>query len=921
MTPSSEKFPKRKAQSTKQARLPELFFSDHLGLSDPGTSSIHPPLGTSSIHSQSQNRNCSPVSLVLSENRSSTVPSVDSLFSSLNHEQKMAAEASPGILQIVAGPGTGKTKVLVSRVAHLLLRQRIPPQNIVVTTFTKKAAAELVERLRVLGPQVDVDKILVGTFHSICFRLVRRFGAKIGLPRVSVADEKDAVQLVAQALEKVDVSAYPDDETAPFKARSGIDSKKVRRHLSRLKASLSEMSRSPADGKRFISRVLSLYQELLTASHLIDFDDCLILALRLLRDHHILPHVEHTLVDEFQDCSAVQLELMYAFSQGRSVTVVGDPDQSIYAFRAAQSGTFGDMRRHYEELGCTYQVVRLTENYRSTAAILALSERVMRQQMGREEKTLRAQHTASILPGYACLDSAAQEARWIAHHISHLGQYEIFDRADFAVLVRTAYQTRAIETEFARAKIPYTIVKGRAFWERRDVVAVVDYLRAVASDFDRLALFRALNVPRRGFGPKSVAELVQLHEKHKCLAFETLKQVASGAIQSSLGQKAQAQLTGFVNFVEKARSCLSECYEANDLGRFFNYVYVQSGLEKELGPDSEGNILEVRSQLAQFVLEDEEVSGQMGEIETEKEELRIRGDTGDKNISIPKIKKAENNLDVSREHLRQFLELLSLFDTDLSQESSQKVSISTIHGAKGLEWPVVFVPGLSEGLLPASFAVDDSKPETINEERRCFYVAASRAKVLLFLSAYTEDLDGQWGRKPIEKPSRFLKDLEGLICSKLSWPQETIEILQTITSRPPTKVDYKKLEEKYQLCLQAYVRKGVDPTSVTTGFASANEFKRNGKAPAYIPVRPSKKHNPHPMALPIIAQSSELKKTSFDRRNYAPKFSSPACNSVSTSRQKMAPEISAASSASTSVKRAPTYIPTRTTTKRRLGTR
>ena len=413
--------------------------------------------------------------------------------------------------------------------------------------------------------------------------------------------------------------------------------------------------------------------------------------------------------------------------------------------------------------------------------------------------------------------------------------------------------------------------------------------------------------------------MVQLHEKHKCLAFETLKQVASGTIQSSLGQKAQAQLTGFVNFVEKARSCLSESYEANDLGRFFNYVYVQSGLEKELGPDSEGNILEVRSQLAQFVLEDEEVSGQMGEIETEKEVLRIRGDTGEKNISIPKIKKAENNLDVSREHLRQFLELLSLFDTDLSQESSQKVSISTIHGAKGLEWPVVFVPGLSEGLLPASFAVDDSKPETINEERRCFYVAASRAKVLLFLSAYTEDLDGQWGRKPIEKPSRFLKDLEGLICSKLSWPQETIEILQTITGRPPTKVDYKKLEEKYQLCLQAYVRKGVDPTSVTTGFASANEFKRNGKAPAYIPVRPSKKHNSHPMALPIIAP--ELKKTRFGRRNYAPKFSSPVCTSDSTSRKKMAPETSAASSASTSVKRAPVYIPTRTTTKRRLGTR
>lgn len=869
----------------------------------------------------------------------------------LNSQQLLAAEAPPGVLQIVAGPGTGKTKVLVARVAHLL--RSVPPQNIVVTTFTKKAANELVERLRAVS-DAPVDKLRVGTFHSLCFRLLRQYGSRIGLSDLHVADEKDAHQLVAEVMknlsgdELAEIDGLPAEATLPYRSKTdGLEPKKVRRAISRLKARGVE----PDDPllaqteMRLVGIVYRQYQLRLAAHCLVDFDDCLLQGLRLLAVQQLL--VEHVLVDEFQDTNEVQLRLMYAFAKHHNVTVVGDPDQSIYAFRDAQSGNFDKMRLHYNSLGRQCNVVHLVENYRSTSDILDLSERLMRQQVGRAQKNLRAQTATTFPPQHAVLTSPEEEARWIAYHVAHLHRYrDLFSWSDVAILVRSAYQTRAIETELVRQKIPYFMVKGRAFWDRKEVAAMVDYLRCVSSDSDRLAWLRLLNMPKRGFGPKAVAELGVICDRLGLLAYHTLERVAAGKLASSFGEKLRKALGVFLNVVQEARDMLDGAKErefrpidqmvrvpddgtrhlldnvpevtargenlskqsetgaypsSDSLDRFFTFLYSRSGLQTEFDdPDCDLNVLEIKSQLVEFQPKDEE----------EPEEP-----LGDR---------------PGMTFLRKFLSLLSLFDTDpdTSSPETPKVAISTIHGAKGLEWPVVFVPGLSEGLLPAAYALEDA--ESVNEERRCFYVATTRAKVLLFMSSYLET-EGKWGRKPIDSASRFLKSLP-LDNAKDVW--SNMPQVYVATGKLLDGVDFDGLEKEYRMCLRAQVQKNVDTSSFDLGFSTGKaqisvQTKNVGKAPAYVPVRSKGFVPPRPLHPKVGSGSFKSPRASAT--------STSASMSSATSIAPATPVASAASitptpysssksqirsaSATTAVKRAPAYIPVRPASKRRLGTR
>lgn len=893
----------------------------------------------------------------------------------LNSQQLLAAEAPPGVLQIVAGPGTGKTKVLVARVAHLL--RTVPPQNIVVTTFTKKAANELVERLRAVS-DAPVDKLRVGTFHSLCFRLLRQYGARIGLSDLHVADEKDAHQVVAEVLKNMTadelavVDALPAESTLPYRSKTdGLDPKKLRRAISRLKARGIEAN-DPLlqnEEQRLVGLVYQQYQRRLLAHCLVDFDDCLLQGLRLLAVQQLL--VEHVLVDEFQDTNEVQLRLMYAFARHNNVTVVGDPDQSIYAFRDAQSGNFDKMRHHYTSLGLQCHVVHLVENYRSTTDILALSERVMRQQVGRAQKTLRSQYSSSFPPQHAVLTSSEEEARWIAYHVAHLHRYrDLFSWSDIAILVRSAYQTRAIETELVRQKIPYIMVKGRAFWDRKEVSAMVDYLRCASSDSDRLAWLRLLNMPKRGFGPKAVAELGELCDLLGLLAFHTLERVALGKLPSSFGEKMRASLADFLDVLREARDILDstenpkkengtsnfrsieqmvhitipevaiEPENTSDIGenipsissdlleRFFTFLYTRSGLQKEFDDaDCDLNVSEIKSQLVEFQPQDDE------EVE---DRLHRPG----------------------MAFLRMFLSLLSLFDTDPDTTSSNtpKVAISTIHGAKGLEWPVVFVPGLSEGLLPAMYALEDA--ESVNEERRCFYVATTRARMLLFMSSYLET-EGKWGRKPIDAASRFLKDLS-LNKAKDIWGN--MSQVYEAAGKHPEDVDFDGLEKQYRMCLRAQVQKDVDTSSFELGFSTgkaqlSRQPKRVGKAPVYIPMRTKLFVPPRPLhsrisggstsSAPISSVSSVSSASSISSVSSSISSASSVSSTSSASTAPIrAPNTSLNVSAnsypfkslerkpiqsiasvpsdtakSTATKRAPAYIPVRPASKRRLGTR
>lgn len=887
----------------------------------------------------------------------------DGILATLNASQKEAVTCPcSGVVQIVAGPGTGKTKVLVARVAYLLLHEHILPHNIIVTTFTKKAANEMMERLRDMlkGTEIVVGNLLIGTFHSICYKIIQKFGNRIGINKYSIADDRDALQILGDVLLKRlsdndwdIIDLLPEEQIAPFRSKGdndkyrGCDMKKLRKKISHLKATGVTSEDLGSDSLRkglvgsenlFVLLVYSHYQQSLQANNLLDFDDCLLYCYKIVSRFPVLSHIEHTLVDEFQDTNEIQLRLMYEFAKGHlsnpnlqhNVTIVGDPDQCIYAFRHAQSGNFDKMRDHYlrsHQLQC--KVISLSENYRSTTDILQVSENIMRQQMDRTTRQLRSQLQTSFKPMIADLDSADQEARWIAYQIDHLRKFPsgLFTYSDMAILVRSAYQTRVIETELTKKKIPYFMVRGKAFWERKEVAAMVDYLRCVANENDRMALLRCSNFPKRGLGPKAMAELDIIIERQQVrndgdskLVFDTLRMVSTSKIPSGLGPKMRQSLGLFLDIIDTARNELKEAYHGSNsqagMEQFFLKLYGSSGLQNEFREDvnCDLNIMEVKSQLVEFEMPPETSFDESSGIENANGEISQGSDP----IDAPTEPSAT-------EFLRSFLSLVTLFDTDphandVDEANQPRVAISTIHGAKGLEWPVVFVPGVSEGLLPASFATSDNNIESINEERRCFYVATTRAKMLLYLSSYTDT--GTWGRRPIEKPSRFLDKLDHMFSKQTPIDSEQkLDMVYAMMARTkPEQFDFASNHKKYETCMKLFVSGEIDEAPCLIGFTSVGKFGQNkvkagvnwkstnvsrteqvrlpGKAPAYIPMRPKAPYKRVPSAIMLSNTISNAVS------------SKPATPPVST------PSVTTGNS-----KRAPTYIPVRPSKKRRLGTR
>lgn len=700
------------------------------------------------------------------------------ILDGLNFNQKKAVTAPPsGRLQIIAGPGTGKTKVLVSRVAYLIIKHGIEPYKIIVTTFTKKAANEMTERLHALlhDQQINLDKLLIGTFHSICFRILKIYGSKIGLQDYSIADERDSNQLLKEVLENLNsndlVVSSNQQEQAVFKGSKheksgGFDYKRLKTHISKLKSKniVPELYYNGVCN-RFLALVYTKYQQKLADEKVLDFDDCLLYCNKLISAHPVLNFVEHVLVDEFQDTNEVQLQLMYQFARGHpsdptlqdNITIVGDPDQSIYAFRNAQSKNFTKMKDYYaRKLGFGCEEVQLTNNYRSTNDILRFSEAIMRQQSTRTEKNLVSLYETSYKPTYKLLNSAEQESRWIVYQIEHLLALpkSPIKFGDISIIVRSANQTRVIENELTRRRIPYSMIRGKAFWDRQEVVSILDYLRVVASSTDRIAYLRTLKYPKRGFGDKTMETLNAVFEDNatkQISAFDTLKKLAQGQSSSKLNSKCVSNLRPYLDFIEKARAMMKEIEAAPEPNKeavlkLFDFIYTNSGLKRELNNQKEQqlNITEVQNQLCEFSPQDDELSNYIG-------------------ASSDEVLKDDRNL------LTKFIQSIGLYETqaqvnagDSNDKSKGKVSISTIHGSKGLEWLVVFVPGLTEGLLPSAFAQGDQDEESIDEERRCLYVATTRPKILLYLSSYTET-EGKWGRPPLTDTSRFLKDL---ICKR-----------------------------------------------------------------------------------------------------------------------------------------------------------
>lgn len=859
----------------------------------------------------------------------------------LNSNQRLAVTTpNNSILQIIAGPGTGKTKVLISRVAYLLLHEQIPPEKIIVTTFTKKAANEMLERLgNLLGETVDISKLIIGTFHSICFRIIKQYGGRIGLAKFNIANENDSDKVLKEVFKnlspaEIDLLERDSPEMAVLTTAGsnsedkyhGLDTKRVKRAISSLKAKgiTHEFYKVTSDSNKVLSFLYSNYQERLKANLLLDFDDCLLYCYRLVTGYPVLSFVQHVLIDEFQDTNEIQLQLMYAFATGHptikktqnNVTIVGDPDQSIYSFRDAQSINFEKMKDHYKSV----KQITLDENYRSTSDVLNFSELVMRQQKLRVLKSLNSQMQHSFKPVFAKLENSSAEARWIAYQISQLTKLpnEPIDYNGISILVRSSFQTRAVEDELRKARIPYVMVKGKAFWERKEVVAILDYLRVVANKNDRIALLRILNYPKRGIGEKSMAaieEKLENEDRRETTVFEVFKRIID---EVKLSSKSKIALGTFIDCVEKATEMMLQILDQPSIGQFFNHVYEYSGLKQELkeDPNQDLNVNEVKQQLCEYTPPDDEIWGDGNQVQEDQESPNL---------------------------ISSFIHSIGLYETDPKNKdeadnSRGRVSISTIHGSKGLEWPAVFVPGLIENMLPARFAISSQNEESIDEERRCFYVSTTRAKVLLYLSSYK--YYSQYNTSSQCDESRFIKGiLNSTTMSQDAFKNDqSMERLYGLLGLPaPKSGDFYK---EYVAGLEEFVSDDLESSGYSTPQTSYNASYQNVSYPSHNHA--PKAHSKAPSKVAGLAKAAGLSKAPAFAN--APAHSKAPTNSVLKAptnhvilkapkyeihRKRETPLIplvvkkfkpftaprfvdqTAASTAAPTVKLAPTYIPDR----------
>jgi DNA helicase-2/ATP-dependent DNA helicase PcrA len=635
------------------------------------------------------------------------------ILATLNPAQREAAEAIKGPVLILAGPGSGKTRVITYRVAYLVKLCGVSPHHIMAVTFTNKAAREMKERLEQLLGQA-IEALTLGTFHAICARILRREGKAVGIESSFVIyDEDDQLRLVKQVLEelKLDPKQY-----VPQALRSAIDAAK-----SRLISPEDYGQQVSSYFEEIVHRVYQRYQQLLSQGQAVDFDDLLMKSTQLFRDHpKILARYQsryvHILVDEFQDTNIAQYELMKQLAgKYRNLCVVGDPDQSIYSWRFADLRNILSFEKDYPEA----KVVLLEQNYRSTKTILEVASDVISANVLRKPKKLWTENEdgtpVAVIESY----NAEEEAQSVVNEIEKLVGQEQISLKDCAVMYRVNAQSRALEETFLRYGVPYKLVGGTRFYQRQEVKDIIAYLRAIHNPQDNVSWLRIINVPARGIGQKTTSTLQSWAKAHDMSLFGALKQMNHNAIageaKQSLPSRTIQALAGFDalmgEFIAHSRE-LTLSGLLNEILEHTGYrAYIQ---DKEHGEERWENIMELRNVAAEY-----------NELDTEKA-------------------------------LTAFLEKVSLVsDIDELDETADAVTLITLHQAKGLEFPAVFIVGLEEGILPHRKSFDD--PQQMEEERRLCYVGITRAKKHLYLlRSYRRSLFGSSTANP---PSRFLPDI------------------------------------------------------------------------------------------------------------------------------------------------------------------
>ncbi|KAL1411641.1 ATP-dependent DNA helicase srs2 [Vanrija albida] len=747
-------------------------------------------------------------------------------LASLNPAQLRAVTAPPDVpLQILAGPGSGKTRVLTSRVAHLVKCHGYQPHQITAVTFTNKAASEMRKRLQALLGEKDAATLVLGTFHATCARYLRRHGKRIGLDNnFAIADADDCKKMMARLLKerapelaKMHINLKEGvvlNEISKAKVKEetpGMMAVRARREAEKNAGADSVGLKDLAKASTTLEIIAELYEEYetsLRAANALDFDDLLVFGLRLFREESwILEPCLHILVDEFQDTNTTQYELMKCFAYANGgVSVVGDPDQSIYGWRSAEIENLNRMRRDFDGV----EAINLEENYRSTGAILDASHSIVSQgafstgaelthaDPNRIPKDLYTSHPKSTPVTLKQFATPVIEASYISTEIKRLVAYSggMLKYDDFAILLRYNALSRVIESSLQKDAVPSRVIGGHKFFERMEIKDLLAYLQLADNPNFTPAFLRVVNVPRRAIGDKSVAEIVDAAKRDKVSPMELSERIIDGdKLPQGIKPAVKKNLATFVGIVRKLRRAASQGTAVDDLIRLvlektryeeylrtshqdfdqrwenvvelINYsvtVAQEQGRLQALNPDDTVNDFTSASAVASEppARKPKPAVHPMFR-HNPAESLRSRSASEDSKADRkPKVKVEDDVVEIlssddefeevdideaeataqgvadsegdSPNPLRFFLQS-SMLSTDTGSDGdgvdTPKVTISTVHAAKGLEWPVVFIPAVEDGTFPSYRCVEEHE---IAEERRLLYVAMTRAQLVLSLS-------------------------------------------------------------------------------------------------------------------------------------------------------------------------------------------
>lgn len=640
--------------------------------------------------------------------------SLSELQRQLNPEQFRAVSSLDGAFLIIAGAGSGKTRVITYRIAHML-QSGIPQNQILALTFTNKAAAEMASRVKSLTEK-KLQNLTISTFHSFGVRILRNEIEALDYRKnFSIYDETDKIALIKESARELKFS------------QDTIDTYKVAHLFSEIKTKRKTWEHANDAYKELYES----YEQGLQLYNALDFDDLIMLPIKIFSEHPDVlqkyrARYRYIMVDEFQDTSENQYELLHLLDC-KNIAVVGDDDQSIYSWRGADYKNILRFEKDFPDV----EEIRLEQNYRSTETILEAANGVISHNTNRKDKTLWSKSGAGGAIEIFMCENEADEAERIVESIQGISFEEKKHYDNFGILLRANSQSRAIEEALLNANIPYTMSGGTGFFERQEIKDIISYLRVVANENDDINMLRIINTPRRGIGRSTIALLNAVSKQKSC---PLLTSVSVLMHDEKTSPAVKIALAEFAELLENARKSLLS-HETNLSGRIAEFI----------------NEINYRDYL-------------IGEFQKSEKLLRFKLHNID--AFIESVKNWEENPDTFEKGLFHFLNRITLLSHGETEDEKGKVNVMTIHASKGLEFPIVFIPGAEEGIIPHARSLDDDE-QNIEEERRLFYVAITRAREKLFISSCRKRKRMQAVTECV--PSRFLEEI----------PQKLVEVIET----------------------------------------------------------------------------------------------------------------------------------------------